>query len=437
MKKTLLTFILNTVALGIGYAQFADGMVLQPTHVVGKQINAVGEVTGTLESDFSYNEDGKVVTFDFPQYGLSSAFIYEGDYLRQEGVSHAGGDPNYGSNPEILEFLVYTYNEDGKIKHLKHEWSEMNSTKDWDYSYDEFGRLKQKDYKDGETVYHQHYIYDYEDEDRTVIESFWTSWELEGLKLKKRTIYHYDADFSLNTVHTEVYNLDGEITGATMVTYVYTLSGKEESQIEQTLIEDEWVNNSIQRYIYDNQDRVIERQNGTWSTENNDWVFDRKITFTFEPLENGFINTVSFFKKNGEDWVWDVFANQNILFGSQLKTQQNTLRHFVFEEMNGASNINQFEFTLSYTTEPIYLELENQEYVFSTLYPNPTDGFITIAGQGLKSAEVFNTLGQQVATATGEGERLNVDLNGLPAGVYFVTITDKDGRKCVRKVVKE
>jgi hypothetical protein len=42
-----------------------------------------------------------------------------------------------------------------------------------------------------------------------------------------------------------------------------------------------------------------------------------------------------------------------------------------------------------------------------------------------------------VATATGEGERLTVDLSGLPSGIYFVNVTDKEGRKCVRKVVKE
>ena len=71
------------------------------------------------------------------------------------------------------------------------------------------------------------------------------------------------------------------------------------------------------------------------------------------------------------------------------------------------------------------------------IYPNPTRGLVSITGQDLTTAEVFNTLGQRVATATGDGERLTVDLKGLPAGVYFVNVTDKDGRKCVRKVVKE
>ena len=73
----------------------------------------------------------------------------------------------------------------------------------------------------------------------------------------------------------------------------------------------------------------------------------------------------------------------------------------------------------------------------ATLHPNPTNGQVTITGQDLRSAEVFNTLGQCVATIKGKGEQITVDISNLPAGVYFVNITDGEGRKCVRKVVKE
>lgn len=74
---------------------------------------------------------------------------------------------------------------------------------------------------------------------------------------------------------------------------------------------------------------------------------------------------------------------------------------------------------------------------FATVHPNPATGIVTIMGKNLAQAEVFNTLGQQVATATGEGETLHIDIANLPAGIYFVSVTDAEGRKCVKRVVKE
>ena len=71
------------------------------------------------------------------------------------------------------------------------------------------------------------------------------------------------------------------------------------------------------------------------------------------------------------------------------------------------------------------------------IYPNPTRGLVTVEAEGLRQIEVLNTLGQRVATATGKGERLHIDISQLPAGIYFVNVTDGKGRKCVRKVVKE
>ena len=74
---------------------------------------------------------------------------------------------------------------------------------------------------------------------------------------------------------------------------------------------------------------------------------------------------------------------------------------------------------------------------FATVHPNPTTGLVTVAGENLKQAEILNTLGQVVATAQGNGHSLTMDIGHLPAGIYFVSITNETGRKCVRKVVKE
>ena len=436
MKKVLLSLAICLLAMNTGFAQ-EDNILAQPTHFVAKQINAEGEITLALDADFSYDDEGKVVAFACPQYGLTATYLYSGNYLLQEGVTHVAL-PGWGGNPEYMEFLKYTYYEDGHIKHFTHE-SEEN-VYNCEYSYDEHGRLKQKESKNGYGVaeYHQHFIYDYENEDRTQTESYWTSWPSEGLKLRKKTVFQYDDDFKLNTVFTQVYGVESDTTSTTLLTYTYTPSGKEESQIMQTLTDGVWGNTSIQRYIYDEYDRVIEQQNGPWSVESDDWNINKKITFTYEPQEENMIYTVSFYKKTGEEWVWDEFDSQNtILFGSELKTQQSTLRHFYYDEVHGGGDINQFEFTFINTQRPIYLDIEDNEISACTLYPNPTNGLVTITGKDLKSAEVINTLGQRVATVKGEGERIAVDISNLPAGVYFVNVTDKDGRKCVRKVVKE
>lgn len=80
---------------------------------------------------------------------------------------------------------------------------------------------------------------------------------------------------------------------------------------------------------------------------------------------------------------------------------------------------------------------ENTFTAFATVNPNPTNGMVTITGLNLRQAEVINTLGQRVAIVHGEGNQLSVNISNLPAGIYFVNVTDEEGRKCVRKVVKE
>lgn len=78
-----------------------------------------------------------------------------------------------------------------------------------------------------------------------------------------------------------------------------------------------------------------------------------------------------------------------------------------------------------------------EEKALCSIYPNPTSSQVVILGENLQRAEVINMLGQQVLSVQCKGNEMQIDMAALPVGVYFVTVTDEEGRKCVRKVVKE
>lgn len=80
---------------------------------------------------------------------------------------------------------------------------------------------------------------------------------------------------------------------------------------------------------------------------------------------------------------------------------------------------------------------EKDSAPIASVHPNPTTGLVTITGENLRQAEVINAIGQQVLSVQGKGNELSIDMAALPAGVYFVAVTNEDGKKCVRKVVKE
>ena len=79
--------------------------------------------------------------------------------------------------------------------------------------------------------------------------------------------------------------------------------------------------------------------------------------------------------------------------------------------------------------------VEEKESVFA--FPNPTNDRVVIEGIEAAEVQIYNAIGKCVASAKCKGEPLTIDISSLPAGVYFVNITDGEGRKCVKKVVKE
>ena len=69
-----------------------------------------------------------------------------------------------------------------------------------------------------------------------------------------------------------------------------------------------------------------------------------------------------------------------------------------------------------------------------SLYPNPTHGEVHIMKVDVAKVQVYNAMGLLVKTL-GEGNDIN--LSGLPEGLYFLLVTDKSGDTVVAKITRK
>ena len=66
------------------------------------------------------------------------------------------------------------------------------------------------------------------------------------------------------------------------------------------------------------------------------------------------------------------------------------------------------------------------------IYPNPAKEKVTIEGIEATEVKVYNALGQRVKMVRGTNE---INVSGLPEGVYLLRIADIEGRIFMEKVM--
>ncbi len=428
MKRSLLLSALCIIAISMSYAQSSKEVISQPTYVVARRIDANGTITKEFVSDFLYADNGKLLRYEFPEYALIGNFYYSFDFLMQESVFHQGGHPFY-------ETTNFSY-ENGQIRAIEHLMSQMGTSQYWLYSYYGDGRLARKDQKEeGDDDFHKHWLYDYADEGRTVIESYWTSWVPQGMLLKKKTTSQYNDEYVLQSSLAESYNEAGELTSTRITMYTYTLNGMVEKETTQILTDGEWMNTSIVEYDYDIYNRIAERIEGTWNAELGEWVDTKKITFDFS--EDGRLYTVSFFKKVDEEWQWDVFNNQTVLFGSELESQQRMIGYMAYESFHGQGNVNQFEFTLEEMNKPIYMDVEESQPLSFDVYPIPgRDKLNVVASIENSVIRVYDLQGKLIMVRPFDFAT-EINTESLPSGIYLWEIWHNTQKQASGKWVKE
>ncbi len=314
-----------------------------PDHVVARKYNNTGQVTNEYVSDFSYDQNGVLNRYYFPGYRNCYFSFFEYPSKPSSITIYF-----VGSHPETTETLNFTYEDDHQIRHCDHYrgnvyYDELNNHDDYYYNNHKLF-LKESSWTDEDGVTHisSRIKYSYENGNRTRIDSTYTG----TTKLSSVTTNHYNERQQILTSQTDTYDNTGTvITSRSSKTYTYTDSNKTDNIITQMLNEGEWVNSSITHYIYDFKNRVIEYQTGSWLAETSEWDIAKKTLYDFD--DDAQKVTISFRKKNNDEWEWDVFSGQSLFNDPQLYEWQ---RQLTDSYPSYYYPVNQFEISMHYNT---------------------------------------------------------------------------------------
>ncbi len=431
MKKALLTLAIAFLGGVTGFAQ--DETVMQPTHVVGKRINAEGTVTKEYEAAFSYDTDGKLHRFQFSEYGVTSTFNYEDGYLQSVLTLHEGTWPIYD------EALRFTY-EDGRVKQESHLWSDMNTNEYVLYEYYEDGRLARKNY----ASYHPEDVhswsqFEYENQGRTRIETH-TTQAFRGLSavtyVDYRVTCQYDENYTLLSEQKDQYDPEGEHKGSTRTSYTYTDAGKLEAKVTQKLtVGLLWMPQAIHQYVYDAEGLLTEQREGIWSVEQSEWVFTKKTVHEYSADRT--VYTATFYKKSGDEWVLDTFNGQQLFFEPELKWQQNALNSFAFEDLMGSALVNQFEFEITQTPKPTYYAVGDKENRGFAVFPNPGRDALTVTAPMENAVVRIYDLRGRLVLAKPFDFQTDIHTGDWATGVYLWEVWNGFSKAASGKWVKQ
>lgn len=88
--------------------------------------------------------------------------------------------------------------------------------------------------------------------------------------------------------------------------------------------------------------------------------------------------------------------------------------------------------------EPINTGFNRKNMVANlSVYPNPASDQLVIEMKNLKSVDMIDISGKNVASLAAKGEKLTMDISNIKKGIYFIIIRDINNDNIIRKIIKE
>lgn len=292
--------------------------------------------------------------------------------------------------------------------------------------YDERGNVIRIDcyqYYDNEWIFPSYITYTYDDNNhrltRTNYNDWGTGFELQGIytysyegdlltgyemtlggMLLMRGTYTYNAD-GLCTHCLEEYNDAWGGTGwsnSALTTYTYDVAGNCTNE-SYSYWQNGWVPNSSIDRTYDTKGNCLQREK-----RSNGQVADRVRYFYDETCT---INHVLLPYHPEPLYNWDQFANRPL--GYSWETAN-----------DGGQLIYVCDYIFEYGAFEGLPQNEAPFMDMMAVYPNPTQGEMTLSLEGLSRYEVVNMNGQTVIQGQANGNRHIMDVSALDSGLYLV-----------------
>ena len=129
-------------------------------------------------------------------------------------------------------------------------------------------------------------------------------------------------------------------------------------------------------------------------------------------------------------YVWEpaeTLDNPNIANPVAIPTDPETTYKVIVTDNEGIIESGEVTVTIRNWSVP-------EDYCAPVIYPNPTNGILTVNIIGKFSFRLFNSIGQQVMSGEGDGKTL-IDASSLNPGIYFLQLTADETQ--IEKIVIE
>lgn len=327
-----------------------------------------------------------------------------------------------------VDQIQFYYNADNLLESyhsISNSGGEIDDLIDSLY-YDERGNVTCIDfyqYYDNEWIFPSYIIYTYDDNNHRLTRTNYNDWG-SGFELQGIYTYHYEGDLLTNYEMT--------LGGSLLMRGTYTYN--EEGRCTQLLEEYNdawggtgWSNSALTTYAYNEAGNCT---NETYSYWQNGWVPDSSIDRLFdangnciqrEKHTNGLIvDRVSYVYDEActidhvlmpyhpePNYTWDQFADRPLGYAWEAANDGGQLIYvcdYIFE-------YGDFEGVPQHET-PIADMM--------VVYPNPTQGEMTISLEGLRRYEIIDMNGQTVMQGQANGKLHTIDASDLASGLYLV-----------------